>query len=187
MQIVFLHFAFKVLLPNIISSLSIFFLNVTDLITTLGSCLITCPAPYNFWKIVSCPNNLPVSCPSSSPPLWFFLEYQGNFVMTHGLQNGFSSGQFSHSVMSDSFRPHGLQRTRLPCSSPTPRAYSNSCPSSQWCHPIISSSCPLFLLPSSPPIIRVFPNESALRIMAKVLEFQLQHQSFQWIPRTDLL
>ena len=42
--------------------------------------------------------------------------------------------------MSDSFRPHGLQHTRLPCSSPTPRAYSNSCPSSQWSHPTISSS-----------------------------------------------
>ena len=37
-------------------------------------------------------------------------------------------------------RPHGLQHARLPCPSPTPRAYSNSCPSSQWCHPTISSS-----------------------------------------------
>ena len=42
--------------------------------------------------------------------------------------------------MSDSLRPHGLQHTRPPCPSPTPRAYSNSCPSSQWCHPTISSS-----------------------------------------------
>ena len=42
--------------------------------------------------------------------------------------------------MSDSLQPHGLQHTRLPCPSPTPRAYSNSCPSSQWCHPTISSS-----------------------------------------------
>ena len=95
MQIVFLHFAFKVLLPNIVSSLSIFFLNVTDLVTTLVSCLITCPDPYNFWKIFSCPNKLPVSCPSSSLPLWFFLEHQCNFVMTPSLQNGFSSVQFS--------------------------------------------------------------------------------------------
>ena len=43
-------------------------------------------------------------------------------------------------IMSDSLRPHGLQHTRLPCPSPTPRAYSNSCPSSRWCRPIISSS-----------------------------------------------
>ena len=47
---------------------------------------------------------------------------------------------FSHSVVSDSLQPHGLHHTRLPCPPPTPRAYSNSCPSSQWCHPIISSS-----------------------------------------------
>ena len=50
------------------------------------------------------------------------------------------SVQFSHSVMSDSLRHHGLQHTRLPCSSPTPRVCSNSCPLSQWCHPTISSS-----------------------------------------------
>ena len=48
--------------------------------------------------------------------------------------------QFSPSVMSDSLQSHGLQHARLPCPSPTPRAYSNSCPLSQWCHPTISSS-----------------------------------------------
>ena len=52
----------------------------------------------------------------------------------------FNSVPFSHSVMSDSLQPHGLQHTRLPCPSPTPRACSNSCPSIQWCHPTISSS-----------------------------------------------
>ena len=51
-----------------------------------------------------------------------------------------SSVQFSHSVLSDSLRPHELQHTRPPCPSPTPRVYSNSCPLSQWCHPTISSS-----------------------------------------------
>ena len=48
--------------------------------------------------------------------------------------------QFSCSVMSDSLQPHGLEHARLPCPSPTPRAYSDSCPSSRWCHPTISSS-----------------------------------------------
>ena len=48
--------------------------------------------------------------------------------------------QFSHSVVSDSLRPHGLQHARPPCPSPTPGFCSNSCPSSQWCHPTISSS-----------------------------------------------
>ena len=52
----------------------------------------------------------------------------------------FSSVLFSFSVLSDSLRPHGLQHTRPPCPSPTPRAYSNSCSLSQWCHPTISSS-----------------------------------------------
>ena len=52
----------------------------------------------------------------------------------------FSSDQFSHSVMSDSLWPHGPQHTRPPCPSPSPGVYSNSCPSSQWCHPTISSS-----------------------------------------------
>ena len=47
---------------------------------------------------------------------------------------------FSCSVVSDSLWPHGLQHARLPCSSPSPRACSNSCPSSRWCHPTISSS-----------------------------------------------
>ena len=48
--------------------------------------------------------------------------------------------QFSHSVVSYSLWPHGQQHARLPCLSPTPRAYSNSCPLSRWCHPNISSS-----------------------------------------------
>ena len=48
--------------------------------------------------------------------------------------------QFSRSVVSDSLQPHGLQYTRLPCPSPTPGACSDSCPSSRWCHPTISSS-----------------------------------------------
>ena len=48
--------------------------------------------------------------------------------------------QFSHSVMSNSLQPHGLQHIRLPCPSPTPGAYSNSCPSCRWCHPTSLSS-----------------------------------------------
>ena len=51
-----------------------------------------------------------------------------------------SVSQFSHSVMSDSLWPHGLQHARPLCPSPTPGVYSNLCPLSQWCHPTISSS-----------------------------------------------
>ena len=50
------------------------------------------------------------------------------------------SVQVSPSVVSNSFRPHGLQHTRPPCPSPTPGVYSNSCPMSQWCRSTISSS-----------------------------------------------
>ena len=59
--------------------------------------------------------------------------------------NAISSVQFSLSVMSDSLRPHGLQHARPPCPSPTPGAHSNSCPSSRWHHPTISSSVVPFL------------------------------------------
>ena len=56
-----------------------------------------------------------------------------------------SSFQFTHSVVSDSLQPHGSQYARPPCPSPTPGVYSNSCPSSQWCHPAITFS----VVPSS--------------------------------------
>ena len=66
--------------------------------------------------------------------------------------------QFSFWVVSDSLQLHGLQHTRLPSPTPTPRACSNSCPSSQWCHPTISSSVILFSYCfQSFPISRPFP------------------------------
>ena len=69
------------------------------------------------------------------------------------------SVQFRHSVMSDSSRPHEPQHARPPCPSPTPGVYSNSCPSSRWCHPAISSSVVPFFS-----CIRVFSNESTLHM-----------------------
>ena len=72
--------------------------------------------------------------------------------------------QFSHSVVSNSLKPHGLQHTRLPCPSLTPRVYSSSCPSSQWCHPTISSSVVPFSSHCIFPNIRVFSNESVFHI-----------------------
>ena len=68
------------------------------------------------------------------------------------------SVQFSHSVMSDSLRPHELQHNRPPCPSPTPRVHSNSCPSSEWYHPAISSSViPSSSCPQSLPASGSFP------------------------------
>ena len=66
--------------------------------------------------------------------------------------------QFSHSVMSSFLQPHGLQHTRLPSPSPTPRVYSNLCPLSWWCHPTISSSVvPLSSCLQSFPASGTFP------------------------------
>ena len=62
------------------------------------------------------------------------------FSLTFFGGNDFSSVQFSHSVMSDSWQSHGLKHTRPPGPSPTAGVYSNSCPLGQWCHPTISSS-----------------------------------------------
>ena len=97
-----------------------------------------------------------------------------------------SSVQFSHSDVSDSLRPQGVPHARPPCPLPIPGVYPNSCSSSWWCHPTISSS-------PSPPAFSFSQHQglckwvSSLYQVAKVLEFQLQHQSFQWTLRTDLL
>ena len=65
---------------------------------------------------------------------------------------------FSHSVVSDSLWPHGLQHSRLPCPSPSPRVCSNSCPLSWWCHPTLSSSVvPFSSSPLSFPASGPFP------------------------------
>ena len=67
-------------------------------------------------------------------------------------------------VMSDSLRPHESQHARPPCPSPTPRVHSDSHPSSQWCHPAISSSVIPFSSCPQPPSIKVFSNESTLHM-----------------------
>ena len=66
--------------------------------------------------------------------------------------------------MPDSLQPHELKHTRLPCPSPTPGVYSNSCPLSRWCHLTISSCHPLLLPPSIFSSIRVSSNESVPHI-----------------------
>ena len=81
-----------------------------------------------------------------------------------------------------------MQHARPPWPSPTPRVYWNSCPLSWWCHPTISSSVnpslPAFNLSQHQGL---FNWVSSSHQVAKVSEFQLQHQSFQWIFRTDFL
>ena len=70
---------------------------------------------------------------------------------------GWSFSQFSHSVVSDSLQPHGLQHTRLSCPSSSPGACSNSCPSNQWCHPTISFPVIPFSCLQSFPASGTFP------------------------------
>ena len=85
--------------------------------------------------------------------------------LDHKVNLQFSSGQFSHSVVSDSLRPHESQHTRPPCLSQTPGVYSNSMPIESVMpssHLILRH--PLLLLPPIPPSIRVFFSESALRM-----------------------
>ena len=66
--------------------------------------------------------------------------FSTNIMVIAYISEELLSVQFSCSVISDSLGPHGLQHARPPCPSPTPRAYTNSCPVSRWCHPTISSS-----------------------------------------------
>ena len=105
------------------------------------------------------------------------------WILKKFFTNYHCSVQFSHSVVPNSLRPHETQHLRPPCPSLIPEVYTNSCPSSQWCHPAVSSSVVPFS--SCPQSLPAWVNPS--HEMAKVLEFQLQHQSFQWTPRTDLL
>ena len=103
---------------------------------------------------------------------------------------GTFSVQFSLSVMSNSLRPQGVQHTRLPCPSPTPRACSNSCPLSWWCHPTISSSLvpfssclQSFPAPGSFPMSRFIASGGqsiGVAASTSVLPMNTQDWSFGW-------
>ena len=128
----------------------------------------------------------PLSSPS--PPAFKLSQHSQTIAILMSLKHGNSlllnSFQFTRSVVSDSLWPHGLQHTRLPCRSSTPRASLNSCPLSQWCHPTISSSViPFSSCPQS------FPGSRSLMSQlftsgGQSIELQLQHQS---IDLFDLL
>ena len=104
------------------------------------------------------------------------------------------SVQFSRSVVSDSLRPHGLQHARLPCPSPTCRAFSNSCPLSQWCHPTISSSVIPFssCLQSFPawgsfPMSRLFSSGHSIGASTSASILPMNIQSWFPLRLTDLI
>ena len=83
---------------------------------------------------------------------------EDTYLVNVYFKSGFSSVQFSHAVVSDSLQPHESQHARPPCPTPTPRVHLNSRPSSQWCHPAISSSViPFFSCSQCLPASESFP------------------------------
>ena len=122
--------------------------------------------------------------PKSFEALTLFLLQKAAFGMSIAIR----SVQFSCSVVSNSLWPREPQHARPPCPSPTPGVHTNPCPLSWWCHPPshpLSSPFPPALNLSQHQ--RLFKWVSSSHEVAKVLEFQLQHQSYQWTARTDLL
>ena len=91
----------------------------------------------------------------------------------------FSSVQFSRSVVSHSSRPHELHHARPPCPSPTPGVHSDSCPSSQWCHPAISSS----IVPFSSCLREITSDRSRECVISMVLS--LYNKNLKW--RTSVI
>ena len=123
------------------------------------------------------------------------IKYLGIYLPKEAKDLLISSVQFSCSVVSDSLRPHEAQQTRPPCPTPTPEVHHQLLKSTHTdVHWVNDAIQPCHLLSSpSPPALNLSQHQglfqwvSSSHQMAKVLEFQPQHQSFQWTPRTDLL
>ena len=97
----------------------------------------------------------------------------------------YDSVQFSHSIVSDSLRPHEFQYTRPPCPSPTLKVRSNSCPSIWWCHPPISSSIvPFSSCPQSLPASGSLPKSQPSAWGGQSIGASAS-ASILWIFRTD--
>ena len=118
--------------------------------------------------------------------IWYLLILDNLWDLPSSFLIQFSSVQSL--VVSDSLRPHGLQQARPPCPSPTPGVYSTHVhkvgDTIQPSHPLLSSFPPTFNLSQHQGLFQLV---SYSHQVAKVLEFQLQYQSFQWIFRTDFL
>ena len=123
---------------------------------------------------------------SRSTSTEWVVGHESSWPLTR-LRKVISSVQFSHSVMSNSLRPHESQHTRPPCPSPTPGVHSDSCPLSQWCHPAISSSViPFSSCPQSLPASESFPR-SQLFVWGSQSTGVSALASFQRNPRAGLL
>ena len=124
-----------------------------------------------------------------------YFPKKGQYSQSYGFSNSHvpkweleHSVQFSRSVVSNSLQLHEPQHARPPCPSLTPRVHPNPCPLSWWCHPTTSCSViPFSSCPQSFPASGSFQKSQLFASGGQVLEFQLQHQSFQWIFRADFL
>ena len=127
---------------------------------------------------------------------FIYLTYVNKVFIRYFLQSwGIKSDQISRSVMSDSLQPHESQHARPPCPSPTPGVHSNSCPSSRWCHPTISSSVvPFSSCPQSLPASEFFPmsqwggQSTGVSVLASVLPMNTQGWSpSEWTSWISML
>ena len=113
-------------------------------------------------------------------PLLYWYEQSPRYI--------FSSVQFSHLVVSNSLWPRESQHSRSPCPSQTPGAYPNSCPSSWWCHPAISSSVvPFSFCPQSLPASGSIPMSQLFTWGGQSIGVSASASVLQWTTRTDLL
>ena len=122
----------------------------------------------------------------------YYISFPNRKTKAENIKDSFYevsvSSQFSHSVVSDSLRPHESQHARPPCPSPTPGVYSNSCPSSQWCHPAMSSSVvPFSSCPKSLPASGSFPRSQLFasggqRIGVSASALVLSMNTQDWSP-----
>ena len=154
--------------------------------------LMLCYENHRLWSCKIVATILRWNCRS----LWkLFWKHSFNLLFTDikGFPGGASGKELAHqtlfscSVMSDSLRPHELQHASPSRPSPSPKTYSNTCPLNQWCHPTILSSVVPFSCLQSFPASGLFLMKQLYASSGQVLECQHQHQSYQWIFRTDFL
>ena len=161
--------------------------NLMDFISYKESCFLICISSLLYF--LPCLPIQPSIHPSVCPCVHTSVHSSNHQMFIEHLPvTRHSSVQFSHSVMSSSLQPHGLQYARPPCPSTTPRIYSNSCPLSWWCHPTISSSvipsssCPQFFPASgSFPMSQFFKSGDQSIVVsasASVLPMNIQ----DWFP-----
>ena len=147
----------------------------------------------SLWEILSLIHLSPMIIFFLNATEWFGIcwgKCYANFDIFSTVQIGIwlKFSQFSCSVVSDSLRPLELQHARPPCPSPTPGVHSNSCPSSRWCHPAISSSViPFSSCPQSLPASESFPMSQLFAWGGQSTGVLALASFLPKIPRADLL